>query len=279
MPCRPDRPAVAALLLAATLTLRAVPAAAGIEVDVQGVNEEMKTNVLIFLSLQRYRERNDLTPDTLERLHDRVDREVRQALRPYGHYEPKVTSDVTRVNEKDWRVAVNIEPGPPVILRKKTVEVTGPGANEAMFRTIIDSSPLREGQRLDHGAYDKLKGDLQRTAVSSGFLDAKLVRNELMVDPPNHAASATIELRTGQRYRFGATTVEQDAIRPQLANRYLRYKEGDYFDTVALLRTQFALDDSQYFSTVEVVPGTRDQEALVVPITIRAQQEIGRAHV
>ena len=40
-----------------------------------------------------------------------------------------------------------------------------------------------------------------------------------------------------------------------LVRRFLRYHEGQPFDATELLRTQFALDDSQYFSTVEVLPG------------------------
>jgi translocation and assembly module TamA len=271
MPCRPDRPAVAALLLAATLLSRASPATADIEVEIEGVTEEMAKNVRIFLSVERYRERDDVTQDTLDRLHDRVEREVRQAMRPFGHYEPRVTSDISRVDERDWRVVVRIDPGAPVVLRERSVEVHGPGANEPMFQDILRSSTLREGQRLDHGAYDKLKSDLQRTAVSNGFLDAKLVRNELLVDPPNRTATAIIAMETGRRYRFGATAIEQDAIRPELVRRFLRYREGEYFDTVALLHTQFALDDSQYFSVVEVIPGQRNPETLVVPIAIRAQ--------
>ena len=38
-----------------------------------------------------------------------------------------------------------------------------------------------------------------------------------------------------------------------------------------LLRTQFALDDSQYFSTVEVLPEERDREKHTVPISISAE--------
>ena len=40
---------------------------------------------------------------------------------------------------------------------------------------------------------------------------------------------------------------------------------------MSLLKTQFALDDTQYFSSVEIVPGARDTKALTVPISITAQ--------
>ncbi len=37
--------------------------------------------------------------------------------------------------------------------------------------------------------------------------------------------------------------------------RYLRYKENEPFDLTQILRTQFALDDAQYFTNLEVLPG------------------------
>ena len=52
--------------------------------------------------------------------------------------------------------------------------------------------------------------------------------------------------------------------------RYLRYQEGEPYDEGKRLRTQFALDDSQFFSTVEVLPGEKDPETHTVPMRITA---------
>ena len=45
-----------------------------------------------------------------------------------------------------------------------------------------------------------------------GYLDARVTKNELRVDPPNHRADVMLELETGLRYRFGTTEIEQDVI-------------------------------------------------------------------
>ena len=113
---------------------------------------------------------------------------------------------------------------------------------------------------------------LQSAAATYGYLDARLLRNELQVDPVQRTARAFLELETGERYRFGPTTLDQSAIREPLLRRYLRYQEGDFYDAVKLLRTQFALDDSRFFSSVEVTPGERDQVNHVVPITISGKR-------
>ena len=150
------------------------------------------------------------------------------------------------------------------------VHVDGPGESDPLFQRILRHLPLHDGDRLNHAAYESIKTDLQRTAATYGYLDARLIRNELVVDPPNHKANIALELDTGQRYYFGATSIRQDVVREPLVRRYLRYHEGEPFDLTQVLRTQFALDDSQYFSNLEVLPGDPDRTTHIVPINIHA---------
>jgi translocation and assembly module TamA len=246
-------------------------AAGGVNVEVRGVDEELRANVLAYLSFQRYQKGGaDLNAETVERLHNRVEREVDDALRPFGYYDPKVDSTVTDEGHNTWRVVVNITPGPPVLVNHIDVRVNGPGESSPLFQRILRHLPLRPGERLNHAKYELIKTDLQRTAATYGYLDAKLVRNELVVDPAGHKADIALELETGQRYRFGETTIEQHVVGDQLVRRYLRYRQGDYYDLTQVLRTQFALDDSQYFANLEVTPADPDRQALTVPVKIRA---------
>ncbi|HVW70975.1 MAG TPA: BamA/TamA family outer membrane protein [Steroidobacteraceae bacterium] len=247
-------------------------AEANVDVDVHGVDDQLRANVLAYLSFDRYKKRTDLSADTVERLHNRVEREVQSALKPFGYYEPKVESEVKDLGRGDWRVTIDINPGPPVLIDKVDVKVEGPGAADPLFERITANPPLHVGDRLNHATYESIKGDLQRTAATYGYLDARLTRNELVVDPKNHRASVALEMQTGERYRFGATTIEQASVRDALVRRYLRYKEGDPFDLTQVLRTQFALDDAQYFANLEVLPLDADRQAHTVPVSIRADR-------
>lgn len=258
-------------LLFALGALAAAPARADIDIEVNGVEGELRHNVLAYLSFERYKTRDRLRPDTIERLHERVERETRAALRPFGYYDPTVKSTVeARGNGEDWRVRIDIEPGKPVILATVDIEVIGPRAGDPVFRDLLAQMPLQRGRRLEHAAYEKVKSELQRSAATFGYLDARFVRSELLVDPPQHTAGAYITFETGERYRFGPTAIAQDVIRPELMRKYLRYREGQPYDATELLRTQFALDDSQYFASVEVLPQPRDKATLIVPIRISA---------
>jgi translocation and assembly module TamA len=261
-------------LLAVVMALLATPAKADLQIEVRGVGEAIRANVLAYLSLERYKNSDDLSPEFVERLQERSEREVRGALRPFGYYEPTVNSDVRRETsggDQNYRIVISITPGKPVMVDKVDVRVTGPGASDKVFTDITNDLPVQSGDTLNHSNYDSLKGSLLRAAATYGYLDARMVRNEMRVDPQAYLAQVTIEFETGQRYKFGETTIRQSTIDDALVQRFLRYKAGQPFDASQLLRTQFALDDSQYFATVEVLPEERDREQLTVPVSISAE--------
>jgi len=254
-------------LAACIAWLAGFQAHANISIEVNGVEGDMKRNVLTFLSLQRYANRDDLTADTVERIAQRSVSEGRSALKPFGFYEPKIAWNL-KEDGRNWRATITVNPGEPVRLKEVDLQITGPGERDPLFTNVLRRSTLKVGDQLNHPAYERVKGDLERTAASYGYLDAKLERHELLVDPANKAASAHLLLSTGPRYRFGDTTIKQTVIDDKLMRKYLRYGQGQPYDSTALLRTQFALDDSQYFSTIEVLPRGRDSDSLTVPIGI-----------
>src|SRR6266446_3543747 len=241
-------PVVALCLLACPLAH-----AAGVRVEIRGVDEELRANVLAYLSFERYKKGGaDLNADTVERLHNRVEREVQSALRPFGYYEPQVESSVSDLGHGDWRITININPGKPVLVANIDVRVDGPGESDPLFQRILQHLPLHDGDRLSHAAYESIKTDLQRTAATYGYLDARLIRNELVVDPPNRKANIALELDTGERYHFGATSIRQNVISDALVRRYIRYHEGDPFDLTQVLR------------------GDPDRGTHIVPVNIHA---------
>jgi translocation and assembly module TamA len=258
---------LALLLLTSLVWMPTAHAADPIEVRIEGIEEPLLENVLALLSLKRHSRSKELDEELVGRLTQRASSEVGTALRPYGYYEPVVDTKLTRSGD-GWLVIVRIDPGPPVILVEQQIEITGSGRNEPLLRQALGRSPLKTGQRLSHVDYDQLKGDLLRTAAGNGYLDAEFIHSELLVDPAAHEARARITFETGERYRFGPTIIEQDFLRAELVERYLRYREGDWYDAGALLRTQFALDDSQYFAVVEVLPEERDRVRGIAPIRI-----------
>src|SRR5215469_18390736 len=157
-------PVLGVCLVAAALAAALGPApasAAGVNVDVRGVDDTLRANVLAYLSFERYKKGGvDLTPDMIERLHNRVEREAGEALRPFGYYEPQVSSTVTDLGKGDWRVVVDIKPGKPVLITHIELKVTGPGETDPLFTRILEHPLLRDGDRLNQASYEAIKQDL-----------------------------------------------------------------------------------------------------------------------
>jgi translocation and assembly module TamA len=257
----------AALATAALCTL-ALQARADIRVDVEGVDGAIRENVLAYLSLQRYATLENLDPDLVARLVQRAEGEVTDALRPFGYYEPKVKTDLSG-DAKRWFARIVVTPGEPVLLADVDLQIDGDGRDEPFLREVLDNERLEPGQPLNHGTYEQVKGELQRRAAANGYLDAHFSRSQLLVDPGQRTAVVRLTLNTGPRYRFGAIDIDQDTLDAAYVRRFLRFREGEWFSSASLLRTQFALDDTAYFEVVEVLPGDRDPATLTVPVRIQ----------
>ena len=260
-------------LLATCLTLALAcrsAAAETIRIEVDGVDRAIADNIRGFLTLGRYAERNDVTDSQVRRLADRAVDEAADAMRPFGFYEPIIKSRTSR-DDARWIVRLKVKPGEPVLVKSVDVRIKGPGAEHAALNGLAAASALQPGVRLEHASYDRLRNDLLRTALENGFLDARLTRRELIVNPVERTASAHLELDTGGLYRFGAVEIEQDVLRDELLERFVRFETGQVFSNDRIRSTQFALEDSNFFSNVTTAPGQRDPETLTVPVTIRGE--------
>jgi translocation and assembly module TamA len=244
--------------------------AESIRIEIDGVDRAIADNIRGFLTLGRYAERSDVTDAQVRRLADRAVDEAADAMRPFGFYEPVIKSRTSR-DDARWIVRLKVKPGEPVLVKAVDVRINGPGSELAALNRLAATSPLQPGSRLEHASYDRLRNDLLRTALEQGFLDAKLTRRELIVNPVERTASAHLELETGGLYRFGAIAVEQDVLRDDLLDRFVRFESGQVFSNDRIRSTQFALEDSNFFSNVTISPEQRDPETLTVPVTIRAE--------
>ena len=141
-----------------------------------------------------------------------------------------------------------------------------------VFTNITNDLPIQTGDRLSHSSYEVAQG---RAAARRRHLRLSRRAHGAQRDARRPAgAHRRRRHRVRDRRALPASArprITQDAIDEPLARRYLRYQENEPFNATELLRTQFALDDSLYFSTVEVLPEERDRENHTVPVSIVAE--------
>lgn len=254
-----------------------------VEVKISGVENELLDNVRAFLSIAELEPEKSLLPlplpgtktpehtdSEVRRLHRRAEKEIRQALQPFGYYEPIVTSSLTRIDDR-WIAEYRIATGPPVVLQAIDIRVEGPGREEASIKKVLETIELETGQRLEHARYETAKKDLLDAALAAGYLDARYTRSELRVSQLHKRADIVLILDTGAQYFFGDINIEQDILRPELVARYVKLRPGTPFDARLLLDLQLALSDSGYFSRVEVRVDRKRAVDFRIPVTVETE--------
>ena len=237
------------------------------EIEIKGVNDKSEKNIRAFLSLSK--EPCDAPQWRVQQLFEKSDQQIDKALRALGYYQPVIRKQLT-FKESCWSAKFKIKPGLPVIVHTLNVSITGEAQQEPVFQRWLNNLPIREGDILNHGHYEKIKQDLHSLALDYGFLDYVLVTKQLIVDQTGHSAEINIVMDSGVRHRFGAITIEQSILDPEFVKRYITLKQGNEYSSRQLAKTYNQLAASPYFGKVSVQPQT-NVEGVQVPVNIALQ--------
>ncbi len=280
--------ALGALLCAAFAPCAAAQDGSGaenldVEVVISGIDGPLLANARAFLSIAELDEDasfvsrltsfgrgrgNGISEAEVRRRHRVAPAQIREALMPFGHYLASVDAELERTAD-GFRAAYRIEPGEPARLSNVDVRVTGDGADFPAVRAALDSIRLAPGQVLQHAQYEAAKGRLYDAAYNNGFLDARWQASQVLVSPDRLGAAIVLALDTGPRFHFGATRIEQDVLDPAMIAGYVSIAPGDPYDVGRLLDLQRVLNETGYFSRVEVrAPRAAADAAQRVPVSV-----------
>ncbi len=260
----------------ALLGLIAPAAEARVEVSIEGIEGELRDNVRAYVTLisrgESGADDEPLPEDTLRRLHRRAPDEIRQALEPFGYYQPTVESELER-DGATWRATYRVDPGPPVIVSRVRIAIEGDARDDRAFKEQRANLALTEGQQLNHADYEAAKQALMQLAAERGYLDARWSARELRVDPAARKAKATLVLDSGPRYDFGKARFADTVVGEPFLRRFLPFKEGQPYLAEQLLELQYRLDDSGYFRRVDVraIRGQAQRERVPVEVALDAR--------
>ncbi len=228
-----------------------------VDFRIEGLGEPELSNAYNWLGFVAEQQRGRLDYARLKTLHDGADLSIKNALQPYGFYEPVIVSKL-RGGPVNYFPLYQVEVGRATLWAAADIVLEGDGT--AQLDKLKQLAP-EIGRRLHHSDYDALKTRALNSLREAGYLDAAITRAELRVDTAKYEAVAALTFNTGQHWNFGEVTYAgSDEIDLALLSRYLRFQPGDSFSPQKLLDSQFALNDLDYFSEVRIEP-LRDQAA------------------
>ena len=260
-------PPRAALLVALVLICAARPAQA-IEitrVDVRGLDAAMTDNVVNSLSLTD-EVGGDISERRLRYLLEEAANEAREALEPFGYYDP-----VVRVRRDGATVVVEITPGEPVRVRARRVEVAGPAADEEVLREDIAAFEPEVGDVFDHRAYEGSKARISRRLSERGYFEAEFAARRVEVTRAQRAADIDLAWTSGERYRMGAASFTQTprpVVHDRLLAKLVNWEVGEPYHQDRVERLRDSLQRLEYFATIDIEPQIENAPERQVPIAV-----------
>ena len=247
---------IAAMVLAITLLSGPTLAREPVNVVITGISGELLTNVQASLAIERRRSDENLDAVAIRELHQHANKEIQNALEPFGYYRPEITMALAEPDgDEPWQASYAVKSGPQIPLGLIDVQLSGSGATDSELAALSNALPLRDELGLDHRRYEATRNSLLKQIREHGYLDANYTAHKVEVDLSTYSASASLHIDTGPRFVFGAIALEQERFAPEYLERYLTLRPGETFSQARLSRQRAALSKSGHFQEVTVELG------------------------
>lgn len=275
MPFRRRGPAgsrcLGAFLCALGLLAGVAARADELAISVQGLPEPLLSNASNRLQQLRVSGPIRLTQRRLQRLLEQAEREALLALRPYGYYQPQVSTRLETTGENAWRLQLTIDPGPPLRVAAATVELSGPGATLPELLEWRSEWPLGVGAVMDQTVWEAEKQAALDAAANRGFLGARFSEHVIEADLVAHTVATRLVLDTGVQAVMGRVRYEQDQVHDGALEVLPRFSPGQPYDAWLLEKFRFDLWRTGYFDNIEIIEERRlEDDPPTVNLLVRA---------
>ncbi len=234
-------------------------------INIQGLKGEQQNNVRAFLSLTQ---ENCQSPAwRIKKLFAEAESEIDKALRALGYYRPGIVKQLGFADDC-WQANFDITAGLPVRISSLSVQIRGEAKQDPAFQKLLANLPLKQGDILNHGLYEKIKQDLHSLSLEYGYLNSQLIKKSLRVDPEKKQAEIELLLDSGPRYHFGKISIDQSILNPDFVYRYIDIKPDGNYSSQKLAKTYNALSNNIYFSNVEIKPQMDAVKNHQVPVLV-----------
>jgi translocation and assembly module TamA len=213
--------------------------------------EELASLIRQRTLIGRWHTRDDYDPDQFEALLARLQPEIEALLRSEGYFSGQAS---VQADARSVRVQVNT--GARATVSRVMLDLLGELAQPGALREqMLAQWTLAEGSFFKPDLWEQGKRALIDALNQAGFLRARIVRSEAVVDPAATAVSLQLTIDSGPRLGFGPARysglVHYNAHRVEA---YRPFKEGEPYRLDALLTWQSRLRDSGYFTSASVLP-------------------------
>jgi translocation and assembly module TamA len=231
-----------------------------LEIVVQGLEEPMLKNVVARTQTFQVFGNTRLSRKRRETMQSNAVNSAFSALRPYGYYHPVISSDMKPAGNGNWQITLKIDKGPPVIITKSRVEISGPGGTDEGLSNWKGNWPLTTGNILNQVTWEAQKTEALDLAEVHGYLGARFSEQAIRLDLENNTAELSLVLETGEQFLIGSVVYEQDVVRNDVLDSLKRFSEGQAYDQWLIEQFRLDLWRTGYFNNIEVLEERKPDE-------------------
>lgn len=265
-------------LILAVLALAEARAEVRLVTEINGVDGALLTNVRAHSGLYAAQRLDDVSVWRLRQLASDARGEVRDALQPYGYYQPRIEVRLEEPQDAGpWRALINITPGQATRVDDLVLEIEGAGSTDPQLLAWQQGWPLEPGSRLVHSKFDSAWRQLASLAEKRGYFSARFVQRQVVVDPDLGRADVTLRFDTGPRYRFADYTTSEHPFSQRLIERLNVLESGEFYSQERIDHQREILVRSGFFRRV-VVDETRRAEGADVALNYELEPRVPNSY-
>lgn len=200
-----------------------------------------------------------------------LDEDVRRVEKFYlsrGFYHARVASRrVTPLEGRDVRIDIEVEEGPPMMVRRVLLEVNG-RTEGPWCEEIYPQLPLQPSMRFTTRKYRDCEKSVLGYLAQWGYPKGKVdLRARLSKDA--NEGEVFVKVETGPICFFGPVTVEgSKKVREEVVLREVTFQPGERFDGLKVRESQRNLLDLQLFQFVDLDVRGLETDAVDLPVRI-----------
>lgn len=245
------------------------PQPSSITFSLSGIEEKIAHPIKKNLTLLKNRQENSLDSRQIKLFVERGTAEIQKILQSFGYYHAKVFAQIPPNQKKHWDIHYHIVTGKPVTVSTLQVNIIGPGEKNNEILTSLNQFLPKPDDILNHEIYTHSKNELLASAIHESYLDAFFSTHEILVDLDKNHADIHLTLNTLESFRVGQITFPGSQFNAQFLKRFAKFYEGEPYSPEKTLSFQTALQQSNYFKSVNIEPvPLKDKNQVPLEVTL-----------
>ncbi len=184
-----------------------------------------------------------------------VKQTIEKAIGVFGYFNSQISFKLEPAKEgkKLGTLFVTVKQGPVTKIVATDVKIEGEAKDDTPFQRLLETLPP-VGSPLSQESYDNFKDNLQQLGVERGYFDANFTRAHLDVRPSSQQAWWHLSYNSGERYKFGKFTFENNQIRTDYLKNIMQMQDGSPYNMEKLSTLSSDFSSSGWFNFVLFQP-------------------------